>query len=352
MAANPPHPFPDAAAVVPVFNGAATLRQCLGSLTQQNGRLAQIVVIDDGSRDASNRIIKEEAKTDSRIRFVIHPENQGISRTLNEGISQASASAVLIVHQDCDLPGSDWTERALRALEANPSCTIVGSPEFPVEEMSTTEKAFGLLRDSFFSSDAEVEDIGFSEFKCDLVPREALAEIPFDTRFRASGEDQVLSVALRFRGYRIVRVRSLRYIQRFGNLSRIRTQIRKEASYGKAEGGILVRTALGAASESAGARTSRRRLVNRASSFVSAFGVVVLAVLAGIGANPFLFLLPLVPIVFRAAMLLARDRRLRPRYALGWKAVGLALALMVPDDLVYSGSVCVGLVSYIVTRRV
>jgi glycosyltransferase involved in cell wall biosynthesis len=222
--------------VVPVFNGAETLGQTLGSLTAQGEDLKEIIVVDDGSADGSQSIAETFARRDARVMMVRHGENQVLARTLNDGIARASGEAVLIIQQDCELLNGDWVSRGLGLLRENQPCCVSANPAYPFREMTPVDIAFGLLRDHFTPMEGEKEQLGFSEFKCDLIPRAALGDAPFDTRFRISGEDQVLSEKLWGAGYPILRFRGLTYVQRSGGTSSLGSQLRKEWSMGRARG--------------------------------------------------------------------------------------------------------------------
>jgi glycosyltransferase involved in cell wall biosynthesis len=86
--------------LLPVYNGAATLRQALDSiLTQDNGDF-ELLVIDDASTDASASIISDYARRDDRISAVLHSSNVGLSETLNEGLARARHELVARMDQD------------------------------------------------------------------------------------------------------------------------------------------------------------------------------------------------------------------------------------------------------------
>jgi hypothetical protein len=339
-------------AVVPVYQGADTLDRCLASLRAQGPLLHEIVLVDDGSTDGSREILRRYAATDPRFRVIEHAENRGIARTLNEGIAQASGDAVLLIHQDCELQGADWVARAAAFLDGHPKTVASGSPVYPLKEMNRTEVAFGLLRDTFFVAPEPAEDLAFSEFKCDLLLRDAFRGGAFDERFRASGEDQVFSMQLAAAGYRIVRVRDLGYAQRFGKARTVGAQLRKEVAYGTTEGGILLRTSFRVARESSGSRTSGRRLANRAAALLAALALLAFLVLLLVGPSPWLALLPLLLLVPRIAMLVSRALRLHPPDGGPRGALPFALTLFLVNDPLYALAVLRGVIVYAARRRV
>ena len=65
--------------IVPVYNVAAYLDACVGSLTGQTYKNLEIILIDDGSTDQSGALCDEWEKRDTRIR-VVHQKNQGLIR--------------------------------------------------------------------------------------------------------------------------------------------------------------------------------------------------------------------------------------------------------------------------------
>ena len=89
--------------VLPVYNGERFLRPCLDAVLAQTYRDWELLLIDDGSTDASGAICDEYAAADHRV-TVIHQENVGHAATRNRGIAMAKGEYVSFV--DCD----DWFE--------------------------------------------------------------------------------------------------------------------------------------------------------------------------------------------------------------------------------------------------
>ncbi len=343
--------FRTASAIVPVYNGAATLERCLSSLAAQSPALKEILVIDDGSSDGSWAVVEAFARREPRLVVQRHRENAGIARTLNEAVARATGDAVLILHQDAELIGADWVDRGLDALRARPRTCLSGRPVFPFPELSAVETAFGVLRDTFFDAGEDAEALGFSEFKCDLLPRDMLQEERFDERFRASGEDQVLSTRIAARGYTILRLGSLAYWQRFGNVGRVRSQLRKEVAYGRTEGGVLLRTNLRVATESSQSAVSSRRLANRVSALLVPLAFLSAALLLLLTADPWLAALPLVLLVPRVVLVLRRGIALPHGTRRRARAALLAVALIPLNDVLYGAALVAGLLGFAALHR-
>ncbi len=75
--------------IVPVYNVAAYLRDCLNSVRAQTCKDWQCICIDDGSTDESNEILNEFQNLDSRF-VVIYQQNQGVSAARNAGLKVAT----------------------------------------------------------------------------------------------------------------------------------------------------------------------------------------------------------------------------------------------------------------------
>lgn len=74
--------------IVPAYNVASVLKRCLDSIVAQTYHRIEVVVVDDGSKDATGVIADEMAATDDRIR-VIHKENGGVGAARNAALDVA-----------------------------------------------------------------------------------------------------------------------------------------------------------------------------------------------------------------------------------------------------------------------
>lgn len=85
--------------IIPVCNGEKWLDTCLKSVCAQTHRNLEIILIDDGSTDASGRQCDAWQKRDSRI-VVLHQENRGPAAARNAGLDTSHGDWVAFV--DCD----------------------------------------------------------------------------------------------------------------------------------------------------------------------------------------------------------------------------------------------------------
>lgn len=104
--------------IVPVFNAKNFLEQCLDSLLQQTYKNIEILVINDGSTDGSDQIIRRYTELDSRIQF-INKQNSGYGDTCNHGISKSTGQYISIVEPD-DYVSNHYVEFLVKdALTSN-----------------------------------------------------------------------------------------------------------------------------------------------------------------------------------------------------------------------------------------
>lgn len=85
--------------IIPVYNAEATLHRCVDSLLNQNYNSAEIILINDGSKDRSGEICREYAARFDCIRFIDQP-NGGVSAARNAGLDAATGEYITFVDSD------------------------------------------------------------------------------------------------------------------------------------------------------------------------------------------------------------------------------------------------------------
>lgn len=91
--------MPRISVIVPVYQAEALLPACLDSVLQQSFSDWELLLIDDGSRDASPAICDRYAEGDPRIR-VFHKENGGVSEARNLGLKNAVGEYIAFLDAD------------------------------------------------------------------------------------------------------------------------------------------------------------------------------------------------------------------------------------------------------------
>lgn len=101
--------------VIPVYNVADYLDDCITSVVGQTYSNMHIILIDDGSTDNSGEICERYAEADSRIE-VIHQENGGLSSARNTGISRSTGDYITFIDSD-DVVLKTYVEHLVCAAE-------------------------------------------------------------------------------------------------------------------------------------------------------------------------------------------------------------------------------------------
>ena len=110
--------------IVPVYNGEKSIERCAGSILNQDYPELELILVDDGSRDRSWKIIQAIAAADHRVK-AIHQENGGVSSARNRALAEASGAYVQFADVDDWLP-MDATKMLVREMEAQSAELVVG----------------------------------------------------------------------------------------------------------------------------------------------------------------------------------------------------------------------------------
>lgn len=113
--------MPKVSIIIPCYNIEPHISKCIDSLLVQSFPDFELLLINDGSTDATLKVIKEYASKDERIKVYSH-ENNGVSFTRNRGIKEAKGDMMVFIDGD-DYVKSDFLERLLEGYE--PLCLCI-----------------------------------------------------------------------------------------------------------------------------------------------------------------------------------------------------------------------------------
>lgn len=119
--------------IVPVYNVERYLRRCVDSILHQTYRNLEVLLVDDGSTDASGAICDEYAAQEERV-TAVHQKNGGLSAARNAGLERAQGTYLCFVDSD-DFLNSRMLETLCRDLqEQDADVAVVGFRMFEREE--------------------------------------------------------------------------------------------------------------------------------------------------------------------------------------------------------------------------
>ena len=146
--------LPKVSVVIPVYNSAKYLRECLDSIVAQTFSDWEVIAVDDGSSDESPAILDEYAAKDSRIK-AIHKANGGVSAARNDGLDAAAGEYVLFVDSD-DLLLANAIEILYKTvLNENADVVFGDHTSFRSEKESAKERRYVFFNKPFAVSDRE-----------------------------------------------------------------------------------------------------------------------------------------------------------------------------------------------------
>ncbi|HEX9172941.1 MAG TPA: glycosyltransferase family A protein [Telluria sp.] len=115
---------PQVTVVIPAYNAAATVVRAIESVRAQQGVIAEIIVIDDGSADATHAVVHAHIKGLHFAKLLKMPKNSGVSAARNAGIQAASSTYLAFLDAD-DVWHPGKLASQLARIAADPDITLV-----------------------------------------------------------------------------------------------------------------------------------------------------------------------------------------------------------------------------------
>lgn len=109
--------YPKYSIVIPAFNESARIPATLQSVVscvRERGWNAEVIVVNDGSRDSTAALVRDFARTAPEVRLLENPGNRGKGYSVRSGILQALGEIVMFTDSDLSAP----IEEAERLFEA------------------------------------------------------------------------------------------------------------------------------------------------------------------------------------------------------------------------------------------
>jgi GT2 family glycosyltransferase len=182
--------------IVPVRNGAASVRRCLDALAQQQGASYEVIVVDNDSRDGTAQLVAAHPLAPR----VVHESRRGSYAARNAGIAVARADVLAFTDIDC-IPKPDWLSQGLSALRTTQADVVGGQIQPSASPNPTKWERYD--RAIYLRQDELVEHAGMAATANVFVRRAVLEALGgFDPSLQSSGD---LEFCLRARraGYRL-----------------------------------------------------------------------------------------------------------------------------------------------------
>ena len=112
---------PSVSVIMPVYNGADYIGRAIESVMTQDYRNFELIIVDDGSTDATRQVV--QGYDDTRIRY-FHQDNSGVSNARNSAIRCAAGQYIMPLDAD-DMMAPAFITKHLREFEKHPDADLV-----------------------------------------------------------------------------------------------------------------------------------------------------------------------------------------------------------------------------------
>jgi len=163
--------------VIPAYNEAERISPTLDRVLEwldEDGRSAEVVVVDDGSTDDTCGVVSSRAKSDSRLRLVENGANRGKGYSVAHGVREARGSWILFSDADLSTPVEELVK--LEAGRGDAPISI-GSRALPDSDLKKRQpfyremmgRSFNLLVQTLVFPGIKDTQCGFKLFRADVA---------------------------------------------------------------------------------------------------------------------------------------------------------------------------------------
>ncbi len=137
--------------VIPAYNSAAFLTHAIESAQKQTYPNIEIVVVDDGSTDSTEKVMRFLVEKDARISYIKLPKNMGRSEARNIGNKAARGEFILVLDAD-DIA---YPDRARLTVEKLRKCDFVNGA---AQEIDVIGNLLGVYRAEVFNKERALRE--------------------------------------------------------------------------------------------------------------------------------------------------------------------------------------------------
>ena len=175
--------------IIPVYNGAKTLKTCLDSVLTQEDSFIECIVVDNNSTDATKDIVVDFMSAHPKLVYVFERiRGRGVAR--NTGTIKAKGSVIMMTDADCVAP-PNWVEEMSKPIREKRESVVVGGEYDVIENYWSrhTQKMYDYLRGSNDYSNPYTLFIDTKNFAIDTL---LLRKVPFDANFQALEDEEIM----------------------------------------------------------------------------------------------------------------------------------------------------------------
>jgi dolichyl-phosphate beta-glucosyltransferase len=198
--------------IIPAYNEQQRLPATLDVVASYlNGRglsFAEIIVVNDGSRDGTASVAREMMARDPRVRLVENPGNRGKGYAVRHGMREARGEWILFTDADLSAP-IDELDKLWDAVRAQQAGGAIGSRALDRSLIGVHQSAFRETSGKFFNLVMRlITGLPYRDTQCGfkLFSRAAARDVAARQQIESFGFDvEILYIAKKL-GYRILEV--------------------------------------------------------------------------------------------------------------------------------------------------
>lgn len=201
--------FPDhVTIIIPNYNGAKLIVNCLRSVLQTNYPNFDVIIIDDGSTDGSVELIKTEFCGETHIQIIQNPQNMGVAYSRNAALRFARGNLIAFLDNDTEVE-PNWLIELVKAIQTDQKIGAVQSLIFDIDNRKKIQCAGRLLVPHLYW-DISIKQMLHNMNICALAAamltrKKAVFEVGlFDPHLDYGTEDVELSHRLWLEGHKVV----------------------------------------------------------------------------------------------------------------------------------------------------
>lgn len=120
--------------ILSVYNGEKFIAKAIRSVLNQSYKDWELLVINDGSTDSTEEIVKVYSARDPRIQYIKNEKNLGIQKSLNRGLRLAKGNYIARIDDDDEWVDPEKLEKQVVFLEQHRDYVLVGTGVIVVDE--------------------------------------------------------------------------------------------------------------------------------------------------------------------------------------------------------------------------
>lgn len=172
--------MPQISVLMPVYNAQKYLGEAIDSIINQSYKNWELILINDGSDDGSEAIIK--SYEDTRIKYLKNDFNIGLINTLNKGLEFCSGKYIARMDAD-DIALKDRLAHQYKFLESNPAYGMCGGDALVIDNNG---KETGRIKNVYSNNLLKINLLFSVPFvhPCMMVRREVFERFKYDMEFK------------------------------------------------------------------------------------------------------------------------------------------------------------------------